>query len=375
VVTIRESENRRDRALFDRSVIAEADLVTTEPHAEGSPIHWEGYDDLLRALKNRIREAQVRAAQSVNRELILLYWRIGRDLLARQQRLGWGAKVIQRLAGDLRREFPDFRGLSTRNLRYMRDLARAWPDEPIWQRTVAKLPWRHNCILLDRVRDAAVRRWYLHAAIEHGWSGDVLAHQIETKLFERQGKAVSNFRRTLPDAQSELAQQMLKDPYAFDFLSLDPKTSERALHSGLLEHMRDFLVELGVGFAFVGSRQHLEVGGQDFYLDLLFYHLRLRCFVVVELKVGEFAPEHAGKMSFYLSAVDDLLRHPEDRATIGIVLCKSRNWVVAEYALRDLHKPMGIATWHSTESMPIEWKENLPSVEALEVELHRRGRK
>lgn len=337
--------------------------------SEDLPEVWEGYEHFLGDLKARIWQARTRAALSVNQELILLYWQIGRDLLARQQELGWGAKVISRLATDLRREFPDFRGLSARNLRYMRDLAREWPDEAIVQRAVAKLPWRHNCRLLDRVRDPAAREWYLHAAIEHGWSGDVLVHQIDTRLHERQGRAVTNFHRTLPEPDSDLAQQLLKDPYSFDFLTVGPAARERDLHRGLLHHLRDFLVELGVGFAFVGSRRHLEIDGQDFYLDLLFYHLRLRCFVIVELKIGEFQAEHAGKMLLYLSAVDDLLRHPQDRPTIGIILCRTRSRVVAEYALRDVHKPMGIATWRATETLPEEWKESLPSIQALEAEL------
>jgi predicted nuclease of restriction endonuclease-like (RecB) superfamily len=337
------------------------------PGRPGRLLGAKDYRDLLREVRARILSARTRAALSVNRELVLLYWQIGRLLLARESQLGWGAKVIPRIAADLRREFPDFRGLSARNLRYMRDLARAWPRREIVQRSVAKLPWRHNCRLLDRVSTPAARRWYLQAAIEHGWSGDVLAHQIETRLFERQGKALTNFARTLPPSKSELAEQLLKDPYCFDFLTLRPSARERELHRGLLRRLRDFLIELGVGFSFVASGKHIEIDGRDFYLDLLFYHLRLRSFVVVELKMGEFQAEHAGKMNLYLSAVDDRLRHPHDGPTVGIVLCRTRSRVIAEYALRDMRKPMGVATWSATQALPEAWRKNLPSIRTLEM--------
>jgi len=326
----------------------------------------KGYHALLRDLKLRIREARSRAVLSVNRELILLYWRIGGRLLERERDQGWGAKIIPRLAADLRREFPDFRGLSARNLRYMRDLARAWPDPAIVQRAVAKLPWRHNCRLLDRVRDSTARAWYLQATLAHGWSGDVLEHQIETRLFERQGSAVTNFARTLPGPDSDRAQQLLKDSYVLEFLELGPDARERDLHRSLLLRLRDFLLELGVGFSFVGSQVHLEIDGRSFYVDLLFYHLRLRSFIVVELKVGEFQAEHAGKLSFYLSAVDDRLRQPHDGPTIGLLLCRTRSRIIAEYALRDVRKPMGIATWSSARMLPRGWRGVLPSLRKLE---------
>ncbi|MFN0009950.1 MAG: YhcG family protein [Planctomycetota bacterium] len=324
------------------------------------------YHALLRDLRQRIRAARTRAVLSVNRELILLYWRIGRALLKREREAGWGTGIIPRLAMDLRREFPDFRGFSARNLGYMLALARAWPDPQILQRTVAKLPWRHNCRLLDRVVDPNQRAWYLQAAIDHGWSGDVLEHQIRSKLFERQGTAVTNFRTTLPRPESDNAQRILKDSYALDFLGLGLGARERDLHDGLLRRLRDFLIELGFGFAFVGSQQHLEVDGKDFYIDLLFYHLRLRSFVVVELKVGEFEPEHAGKLSFYLSAVDDQLRQTHDAPTIGLLLCRTRSRIIAEYALRDLGKPMGVATWSSGRTLPQGWRGSLPSLRRLE---------
>jgi predicted nuclease of restriction endonuclease-like (RecB) superfamily len=332
----------------------------------------EDYQDFLHSLKERIRKAQVRAALAVNHELVLLYWQIGRDILARQQRQGWGAKVIDRLARDLRREFPELKGFSPRNLKYMRAFAEAWPDEPFVQQAAAQIPWFHNCVVLDKLSHPAEREWYLRQTIQQGWSRNVLVHHIETGLYHRQGKALTNFDRTLPAPQSDLASQLLKDPYTFDFLSLGAEAQERDLERGLIEHIRDFLLELDVGFAFVGSQYHLEVGDQDFYLDLLFYHLRLRCYVVIDLKMGDFQPEFAGKMNFYLSAVDDLLRHPDDQPTIGLILCKTRNRVIAEYALRDMSKPMGVSSYLLTGALPETLKGSLPTIKELEAELTRR---
>jgi predicted nuclease of restriction endonuclease-like (RecB) superfamily len=329
----------------------------------------EGYDALLRSLKERVRSAQLRAFLSVNRELVLLYWGIDRDILARQNEHGWGAKIIDRLALELRREFPDITGFSPRNLRYMRALAEAWPDEPIVQQLVAQIPWGHNVRILDYVKNASEREWYVRATIQNGWSRNVLVHQIESGLFRRQGKASTNFTRTLPAPQSELAQQVVKDPYNFEFLTLAEEAHERDLERALIDHLRDFLLELGVGFAFVGSQYPLEVGSQEFRIDLLFYHLRLRAYVVIELKSQDFKPEFSGKMNFYLSAIDDLLRHPDDQPSIGIILCKSKNEVVAEYALRDLGKPVGISEYHLTETLPKHFREGLPTIEQLEAEL------
>lgn len=328
-----------------------------------------GYDDFLRDLKQRMREAQVRAGLAVNRELVLLYWRIGREILARQEQEGWGAQVIDRLSADLRAAFPGMQGFSSRNLKYMRAFAEAYPDEAFVQQVAAQIPWFHNCVLLDRVKDDGEREWYIRQAIQAGWSRNVLVHQIESQLYRRQGKALSNFAATLPTPASEVAQQVLKDPYAFDFLTLGPQARERDLERGLLEHLRDFLVELGVGFAFVGSQYPLDVGGDEFRIDLLFYHLRLRCYVVIDLKMGQFQPEFAGKMNFYLSAVDSLVRHPDDRPSIGLILCKSRNQVVVEYALRDTSKPLGIAEYRLSEALPEQLQGSLPTIETLEAEL------
>jgi predicted nuclease of restriction endonuclease-like (RecB) superfamily len=329
----------------------------------------EGYDGFLVDLKQRIRTAQVRAVLAVNRELVLLYWQIGREILERQDRAGWGAKIIESLASDLHREFPDMKGFSRTNLLYMRAFAQAWPDEPFVQQVVGQIPWGHNLRILDLVKTQPEREWYIRQTVQNGWSRNVLVLQIESGLYRRQGKAQTNFSATLPAPQSDLAQQVLKDPYNFDFLMLAEDARERELESGLLEHLRKFLLELGVGFAFVGSQYPLEVGGEDFRIDLLFYHLKLRCFVVIDLKMGTFKPEYAGKMNFYLSAVDDLLRHPADQPSIGVILCKSRNVVVAEYALRDTVKPIGISEYLATVSLPADLKGSLPTVEELEAEL------
>ena len=329
------------------------------------------YQELLISLKQRIRTSQIRAALAVNRELIILYWQIGREILLRQSQQGWGAKVIDRLSQDLREEFPELKGLSRTNLLYMRAFAEAYSEEQIVQQVVGQIPWGHNLVILDKVKDLAARRWYAQQVTTNGWSRNILAMQIESQLYQRQGQAVTNFEATLPPDRSDLVKATLKDPYLFDFLSLGKEAQERELESALVLHIEKFLLELGAGFAFVGKQFPLEVGGQDFRLDLLFYHLKLRCYVVIELKVDEFKPEYAGKLNFYLSAVDDLLRHPDDEPTIGILLCRSKNGVVAEYALRDINKPMGVAQWTQalTKSLPDPLQSKLPSIEELEAEL------
>ncbi len=326
----------------------------------------EGYDEFLGDLKERIRSAQVQAVLAVNRELVLLYWSLGRDILQRQKQQGWGAKVIERLSADLRSSFPEMKGFSRTNLLYMRAFAEAYSDEQIVQQVAGQIPWFHNCTILDKVKNPTERLWYIQQTIQHGWSRNVLVHQIESGLYRRQGKATTNFERTLPKPQSELAEQLLKDPYNFEFLSLGKDAHERDLERGLIDHIRDFLLELGVGFAFVGSQYHLEVGGQDFYIDLLFYHLQLRCYVVVELKMSDFQPEFSGKMNFYLSAIDDLLRHPDDQPSIGIILCRGKNQAIAEYALRDLNKPIGVSAYQLQNALPEQLKSSLPTIEELE---------
>jgi predicted nuclease of restriction endonuclease-like (RecB) superfamily len=329
----------------------------------------KSYQDLLIRLKSQIRAAQVRAAVAVNQELVLLYWNIGKEILTRQQVDGWGTKVIDRLAKDLRAEFPDMRGLSPRNLGYMKAFADAWPNESILQVALAKLTWYHNLTILEKVKSPEERLWYAEQTIHNGWSRNVLVMQIESSLYRRQGKALTNFQVTLPSPHSDLAQQIIKDPYNFDFLTLTKEASERDLERGLLTHLRQFLIELGIGFAFVGSQVPLEVGGEDFKLDLLFYHFKLRCFVVIDLKMGPFKPEYAGKMNFYLSAVDDMFRHADDKPSIGLILCKTKNRIIAEYALRNTTTPMGISEFKHLETLPEQLQGTLPTIEEIEAEL------
>jgi len=328
-----------------------------------------GYPVFLTELKERIQTAQVMAALSVNRELVLLYWQIGRDILLRQRDAGWGAKVIDRLSHDLRAAFPEMKGFSRTNLLYMRAFAQAWPEEPFVQQLVGQIPWGHNVVLLDKIKDPTTREWYVRQTVQYGWSRNVLGLQIESRLFERQGSAPTNFARTLPAPQSDLAQQILKDPYAFDFLTLDKDAHERDLERGLLEHLRQFLLEMGAGFAFVGSQYHLRVGDSDFFLDLLFYHVRLHCYVVVDLKMGKFTPGDVGQLNFYLSAADDLLRTEGDGPTLGLLLCRTKDSTVAEYALRDVGKPLGIAEFRLGEALPESLRGTLPTIEELEAEL------
>ncbi len=365
-----------------------------------------GYARLLEDIKDRIRHAQVRAAVAANRELIRLYWDIGREIVQRQEQEGWGTGVINRLAADLQASFPGQAGFSRTNIHRMRafyvtyaatapDVPKAvgqssgeivpqgvgqFPDAgrtPILPasdraslpQAVAEIPWGHNVVLLEKLKDSRTRLWYAEKALHHGWSRAVLVHQIELNLCAREGRAMTNFDQTLPAPQSDLAQQTLKDPYVFDFLTLAEEARERELERGLLEHLRDFMLELGVGFAFVGSQYHLEIDGKDYYLDLLFYHLKLRAFVVIDLKVEEFKPEFAGKMNFYLSAVDDRLRQSDDRASIGIILCKAREKVTVEYALRDTRKPIGVSEYRLTAALPQELRSSLPTVEEFEAEL------
>ena len=280
----------------------------------------EGYADWLADLKTRIHSAQQRATLAVNRELVLLYWQIGRDILARQAAQGWGAKVIERLAQDLRTAFPDMKGFSPPNLKYMRAFAEAWPDTEFVQEVLAQLPWYHQLALLDKLPGQETRRWYAAKAIEHNWSRNVLVMQIETRLLERTGKAITNFAASLPRLQSDLARESLKDPYRFDSLGLTDEAQEREIEHALVKHVTEFLLELGAGFAFVGRQVLLDVGGDEFFIDLLFYHLKLRCYVVIELKGGKFKPEHLGQLGFYLTAVDAQIKHPQDGPTIGLLL-------------------------------------------------------
>jgi predicted nuclease of restriction endonuclease-like (RecB) superfamily len=322
------------------------------------------YVEFLRDLKTRIRSAQVKAAAAVNRELIALYWEIGKGITQRQESAGWGDAVVEQLARDLRHEFPEMKGFSKRNVYRMRAVYFAYQNEPEFvPQLVAQIPWGHNILLIEKVKDPEKRLWYLEQTAAHGWSRAVLDHQIQTDLHARQLPAakVHNFAQALPPPQSDLAHQMLKDSYVFDFLSLGQEAHERDLERALVERIREFLLELGAGFAFMGSQYHLEVGGRDFYIDLLFYHHRLRCLVAIDLKMQDFEPEFAGKMNFYLSALDDLVRHPQDAPSVGIVLCRGKERTIAEYSLRDMSKPMGVADYRLSTHLPDELQNALPS--------------
>jgi len=360
------------------------------------------YSNLLTDIKLRIRQAQTKAVFSANAELILLYWDIGRMIESRQQIEGWGAAVIPRLSLDIRNDLPELKGFSERNLKRMIRFYREYPKlvekvpqavaqlpeqalnekgpqavAPLadlsvlekLQKLVAKIPWGQNFLLIEKVKGLPSRLWYMQKTIENGWSRDVLQTMIKSKAHERQGKAVTNFEAHLPAPQSDLAQQALKDPYIFDFLTLDEPFRERELETGLMRHLEKFLLELGSGFSFVGRQYHLDVGDDDFYIDLLFYHLKLRCFVVIDLKVGPFKPGYAGKMNFYLNVVDDKLKHEADNPSIGLILCQDKKKILAEYALRGMQKPIGVSEYELTRALPDSLKSALPTIEEIEAEL------
>lgn len=352
------------------------------------------YATLLGDIKARVQRAQTQAVFSANRLMLELYWDVGRMIHTRQQTEGWGSGVIPKLAADLKNELPEVKGFSERNLKRMTQFFRAYPGliaigpQPVAQLTAddpltdvaglllkdlhdlcLQLPWGQNIILLEKVKDLQIRRWYMKQILTEGWSRDSLTLMIKSQVHARQGSAVTNFDQRLPAPQSDLAQQTLKDPYVFDFLTLTKPFRERELETGLVRHLEKFLMELGVGFAFVGRQYKLTVGEDDFYLDLLFYHFKLRCFVVAELKVGAFKPDYAGKMNFYLNLVDDTLRHRQDKPSIGLILCQNKKQVLAEYALRGVDKPIGVSEYALTRSLPESLESALPTIEEIEAEL------
>jgi predicted nuclease of restriction endonuclease-like (RecB) superfamily len=347
----------------------------------------QGFPALLEDVKVRIRAAQTRAMLAVNSELVRLYWDVGRLIDERQQQEGWGAGVIPRLARELRNELPEVKGFSERNIKLMVQFAREYPaafggaeriGQPavaqlpavgIRQPLVAQIPWAHNVLLMQRVKDMSARVWYTEQTSVNGWSRNVLGLAIDRRVHERQGKAVTNFCDLLPSSQSDLALQMLKDPYVFDFLTLEGPFHERELETELVQHLEKFLLELGQGFAFVGRQYRLGVGDEDFYIDLLFYHLRLRAFVVIDLKTGPFKPEYAGKLNFYCNVVNDKLRHAMDQPTIGLILCQTKDRVLAEYALSGIDKPIGVSSYELTRALPASLTSALPTVEEIEAEL------
>lgn len=319
----------------------------------------------IEQVKQEIKAAQYRATLHANAELVLLYHSIGCVINAHKE---WGNKFIDNLATDLRLEFPDSKGYSVRNLKYMAKFAAAYPDKEFVQQAVAQIPWGHNIVLLDKIPNPKERIWYIETCRKNGWSRAVLIHQIESGLYQRQvlSEKTSNFEMRLPSPQSELAVQAIKDPYVFDFIPFRADMVERDIEDALVRDVTKLLLELGTGFAFLGNQYHLNVGGDDFYIDLLFYNLNLRCYVVIELKTGEFKPEYAGQLNFYLSAVDELLKKDQDNPTIGLLLCKSKNNLVAEYSLKDMSKPIGVSEYRVTSSLPTELENQLPSVEDLQ---------
>jgi predicted nuclease of restriction endonuclease-like (RecB) superfamily len=333
----------------------------------------DDYKSTLIDLKKRIAEAQIKAAISVNKELVLLYWNIGDFLWKKQQNSAWGEKVIDTIAKDIKESFPDLDGFSSRNIRFMIQFAREYRDIEIVKQLVSLIPWGHNIILIQKVTDQSERLWYAQQTIENGWSRSMLDTWINSDLYSRQGKSINNFKATLPDVQSDLAEQTLKDPYNFSFLALDSKHRERELEQGLVDHIQKFLLELGGGFAFVGRQYKVEVSGEDHFIDLLFYNFKLRCFFVCEIKATPFDPRDAGQMNFYLSAVDDLLKQPDDNPSIGIILCKSKDEIKAEYALRRISSPIGVSSYETeiVKKLPKELKASLPTVEEIERELER----
>jgi len=344
-------------------------------------IHTADYRQWLGELKTRFRQVQLKAAVAVNTAMLQFYWELGADMVVKQTQFAWGGGFIKQLSADLRSEFPDVQGFSVSNLKSIRQWHLFFAESsPIGQQPVGQLakqpvshiltiPWGHNLAILAKCKQHDEALYYAQATQTFGWSRSVLAHQIENGLWQREGKAITNFEQTLPAAQSDLATQMLKDPYKFDFLSLTKEHTERELESDLIDHITQFLLELGAGFAYIGRQVPLQVGDRDFFLDLLFYHTRLHCHVVVELKTVDFEPEFAGKFNFYIKAVDEQLRDEGDQPTIGLLLCKSKDRLVAEYALSDIQKPMGLSTYTLSHTLPESLRDKLPSIEAIEREL------
>ena len=331
----------------------------------------DSYLKFIEEIKAEIRKQRISVVLNANSGMICLYWNIGKAIMKKQEEEGWGAKVIDRMSKDLKEAFPEMSGFSPRNIKYMRKFAECWPDYEIVQRVVAQIPWRSNISLMDKLADPKSRIWYAQKTIENGWSKTILDMQIESRLMKRSGRSVNNFPTALPPTDSDLVNQVFKDPYLFDFLGTDIPRREVEIERQLTEHIQSFLLELGQGFAFVGRQVHLEVGGDDFYIDLLFYHLRLRCYVVIELKACDFEPGFISQLNMYQNVVNDILRHPDDKPTIGLLLVKGKNKTVVEYSLAGYQNPIGVAEWKNqiAKALPEELRSSLPSVEEIEKEL------
>ena len=356
---------RKQRGRVDRSAMFPVSLPVSEAPQEYAAWHA--------GLKARIHQERLRVVLASNAVMVLLYWDIGHSILEKQAGQGWGSRVIDRLAADLREAFPEMKGFSPRNLKYMRAFAAAWPEREIVQAPLAQLTWYHHIALLEKLDHPRSRLWYAAKTLEHGWSRNILAFQIQAHAHRGQGKAQSNFPATLPPLDSDMALQVFKDPYLFDFLGTDAPRREAELEQGLVGHMQKFLLELGQGFAFVGRQVHLEIGDDDFYLDLLFYHLKLRCYVVIELKARKFQPGDGAQLCMYMTAVDRLLCHPDDKPTLGLLLVREKNRVLVEYALGGNTKPISVAEWDTrlTHALPEELQASLPTIEQIEAELSR----
>jgi predicted nuclease of restriction endonuclease-like (RecB) superfamily len=359
--------NERNR----RNLKSRKDVIMPVPVAENQMP--DSYSVFFRDLKKRIQQGRLKIVLSANSALVMMYWDIGNSILQKQNNEGWGAKVIDRLSYDLKDAFPEMSGFSPRNLKYMRKFAESWPEKEIVQRTVAQIPWRSNLALLDKLKNSKQRLWYAQKTIENGWSRNILVFQIETRLHERIGQSTNNFDIALPPVDSDMANQVFKDPYVFDFLGTADTRREVELEQKLIDHLEKFLLELGQGFAFVGRQVHMEVGGSDFYIDLLFYHLKLRCYVVVELKSGKFQAGHVSQLNMYMNIVDDLMRHPDDKKTIGLLLVKEKNQTLAKYALDGYTNPIGVAEWEKqiTDSLPEDLRSSLPTIEEIEREMEK----
>lgn len=328
------------------------------------------YKAFIQDIKRRIQSAQIKAAVSVNQGLLQLYWDLAEQIIAKQKVSSWGDGFLAQMSRDLQLEFPDMKGFSKRNLELMRQWYQFWAKEGvIAQQLVSQIPWGHNILVMSQCKDVKEALFYVQKTIQNNWSRAVLTHQIESRLFQRGGKSITNFQATLPEARSDLAREIIKDPYQFDFLTLREKHDEKELEEALMNHVTKFLLELGAGFSYVGRQHKLEIEGDEFFIDLLFYHTRLHCYVVIELKVGKFKPEYAGKLNFYVSAVDGILKAKEDYPTIGILICKSKKNTVVEYALKDIHKPIGVSEYKITKNLPKEYRSSLPTIQQIESEL------
>ena len=334
-------------------------------------IKTDDYKAFIHGIKQRVQSAQIKAAFTVNQALLQLYWDLAELMVEKQQTTAWGDGFLLQMSRDLQAEFPDMKGFSKRNLELMRQWYRFWSEQPaIAKQLVAQIPWGHNLVIISKIKNIEEAAFYVQKTMQNNWSRVVLTHQIESNLYQRQGKAISNFQATLPTLQSDLAIETLKDPYLFDFLSLTEKYNEKELETALVDHVTRFLLELGAGFSYLGRQYKLEVSGDEFFIDLLFYHVKLHCYVVVELKTVKFKPEFAGQLNFYVSAVDGVLKSESDNATIGILICKSKNDTVVEYALKDIHKPIGVSEYLITQNLPDEFKSSLPSIAEIEAELN-----